>query len=356
MVKDENFFAIEDSDLIQHAKSLKIQVFDSQSYLVTVSNAWKNADVDFRYILYKETIPQVTNAEAIKIPIQSAIVTSTSHLPPFEYLQALDVLKGFPVLSHISSQAILAQHQAGKLQDVGTAQGINLEKVMDMEPELVMAFAMGSEYDVHQKLKRAGIPVLLNADYMEPSALARAEWIKLFGLLLGKYEAAEAYFNQVKNAFDSLTQLSLNVPNRPQVMSGIMYGDVWYAPGGSSWAAEMLQLAGGEYLWKDENESGSLKLSYESVLDMAAEADVWIGAANFGSLTALTESDHRYANFQPLKSGRIYTYTKRLGEKGGNDYLESGYYRPDLILADLIAILHPDLLPDYETYYYQALP
>ena len=64
----------------------------------------------------------------------------------------------------------------------------------------------------------------------------------------------------------------------------------------------------------------------------------------------------RYKAFAAWKAGELYTYTAKKGETGGLEYFELGYLRPDLILKDLIKILHPQLLPEYQPYFYQKLP
>jgi iron complex transport system substrate-binding protein len=66
-------------------------------------------------------------------------------------------------------------------------------------------------------------------------------------------------------------------------------------------------------------------------------------------------ADERFATFDAVQSGEVYNNNRRLTEQGGNDYWESGVNNPHLILADLIAIFHPELLPDHELYYYQQL-
>lgn len=342
--------------LTTFTRSLNIVAFEDH-YLVEVKEPWKNSKKTFSYILYENEDFEKDNPKAtyIKIPVERIICTSTSHLPAFEYLGAADRVVGFPDTRHISSQVFKNAIKEGNLTDIGSKNGLNIEVAMSLEADLTMAFAMGSSYDTHEKITEAGTPVILNADYMEKKLIARAEWIKLTGLLLGKYKEADSIFLQIKHAYDSLEALAASVDKRPTVMSGVMYGDVWYTPGGDSWAAELIQSAGGNYLWNDQKEQSSLQLSFESVLEKAEKADLWIGAANFMTRQELLQADQRYSYFDAFEKGNIYTYSKRQGENGGNDYLESGYLRADWVMADIIRIIHPELLPDYELYYYQKL-
>ena len=126
-------------------------------------------------------------------------------------------------------------------------------------------------------------------------------------------------------------------------------------PGGNSWAGKFLKDAGADFLWKDTQAFGSLELSFESVYEKSNTADYWIGAANYFSLEALKGADQRYASFDAFSNDHIYTYNARQIPNGGNDYFESGFSRPDIVLNDLVKIIHPTLLPEHELYYYRKL-
>ena len=188
--------------------------------------------------------------------------------------------------------------------------------------------------------------------------MGRAEWIKFTGILLGKYEESVAVFEGIEKAYQDAEKLtaSLSKDERPKVLSGVMYQDIWYAPGAESWGARILENAGGAYIFADQSGTGSLQLNYEFVLDRGLETDLWIGSSDFADLKTMGNSEPRYQAFKPWKNGQVYTYTGKKGATGGLEYFELGYVRPDLILKDLIKILHPELLPEYELYFYQKLP
>ncbi|MDQ3396075.1 MAG: ABC transporter substrate-binding protein, partial [Bacteroidota bacterium] len=160
----------------------------------------------------------------------------------------------------------------------------------------------------------------------------------------------------IRNNYDSLKDLVKKEQNKPTVYSGIVYGDIWYVPAGRSWAAQLLDHAGAAYLWSNDGGQGSLELSFEKVYEKASDADYWIGVASFESLEEIRNVEVRYADFKAFKEGNVYSYNARIGEKGGNEYMELGYARPDIILADLIKILHPQLIPEHQLYFYKKLP
>lgn len=288
--------------------------------------------------------------------LKRVVVTSTTHLPYLELLGVENRLVGFPNTNYISSEKIRKLVDQGKVKDLGPDGNLNLEVLISLNPDAVIAFDMGSESASLDKIAEAGIPVIYNADYLESSALGRAEWIKFFGALFHLENKADSIFNSIAINYDSLTALTQNVSNRPTILSGVLYGDVWFLPGGQNWASGFFKDAGGHYLWEQDSTGGWLELSFESVYDQARMADYWIGTSTFNSRESLKGQDERYTDFKAFQSGNLYNYSKRLNEFGGYDFFESGYARPDLVLADIIKILHPELLPEYETYYYEKLP
>ncbi len=342
---------------IEYAKGFTIQYFKGYK-LVTIPQAWQGSKERFTYALVeKDTkIPVFGDAvQIINIPIKSIVCTSTSHLPLIEYLGVLDKLVGFPHTKYISSSEISKRIDEGKIKELGTESGLNIEMLMELSPDVVMDFGYGNEYDKYKSIQKVGIPVIMNADYMEETPLGRAEWIKFAGLFFDKEKEADSIFNVIKNKYNSLKKLAVNTSPKPTVYSGTMYGDVWYMPGGKNAGAYFVNDAGGNYLWKEDSIKGSLQLGFESVYSHAQQADFWVGMGSFNSLEEIKNTDERYGYFEAYKKENVYNYNAIMGKNGGNAFLELGYLRPDIVLADMIKILHPNLLPQHKLYFYKKL-
>ncbi|WP_338221808.1 ABC transporter substrate-binding protein [Algoriphagus sp. oki45] len=326
---------------------------------IHVTQAYIGAEKTYRYLVLEEgTEVEKSGFDAVvQLPISKVILTSTTQVPHLDMLGDTDKLIGFPQTDLISSVAARARIDAGKITDLGNGPSANPEMVIDLQPDWIMISTLGEDLRYLDLFAQANIPALINGEYVEQNPLGRAEWIKFTGILLGKYEEAVAEFEKIKTAYQEAEKLAAQITadNQPKVLSGVMYQDIWYAPGAESWGAQILQNAGGDYVFSDQTGSGSLQLNYEFVLDRAAEAEVWIGSADFPDVKTMGSSEPRYQNFQAWKSGQVYTYTAKIGASGGLEYFELGYVRPDLILKDLIKILHPELLPEYELYFYQKL-
>ena len=142
---------------------------------------------------------------------------------------------------------------------------------------------------------------------------------------------------------------------KPTVFTGSDYQGTWSMPGGNSFAAAFLKDAGADYLWADDTSTGSLPLAFEAVFEKAQSAEYWVNVGYFFTLNDLLAADARYADFAVYQSGNIWNNDAITSATGGNDYYESAVAHPELVLADLIKIFHPELLPDYELVYYRQL-
>lgn len=328
------------SNEVKHAKGFHFETEGNDRYLV-VDEPWPNAETPIRYLL--DGTPK------------RIVCTSTSHLPFFEMLEMEASVVGFPNLNYISSKVFIQRAAEGLLTDLGPDGSMNMELLLGLDPDAVIAFDMGGESMTLDKIKESGIPVYYNSDFLEQSPLGRAEWIKFFGALLNKEAEADSIFNAIALEYNRLSELTSNVANKPTILSGVVYGDVWFLPGGQNWASTFFKNAGGEYLWATDTTSGWLELSFESVYDNGNNAEFWIGTSTLNTMDEMRGQDERYASFEAFKKSEVYNYNKRIGPNGGYDFFESGYSRPDLVLSDLIKILHPELLPEYETVYFQSI-
>ncbi len=326
--------------------------------LVKVTQPYPGATEGYQYLLVPEGEPVPTremDIQVIRTPIKKIVCTSTTHIPLLDYLDETNALIGFPTTDYISSEKMRSRIERQEITDLGIDKGMNLELLYSLKPDLVMSYTMTGDLGQLNKIKELGIPVVVNAEYLETHPLGRAEWIKFMALFFNKEHEADSIFNEIEQEYLATQKRVAEVSKLPTVLSGIVYGDTWFMPGGKNYAARLLEDAGTNYLWRETDSNSFLELSFESVYDRAKNADVWIGVGSFNSLAEIQAADSRYALFKPLQQGSVYTYNARKGAKGGSEFLELGYLRPDLILKDLVKIAHPELLPEYELYFHAQL-
>ena len=328
---------------------------------IVVHTPWPDAPTPFRYaFLNREAAASTTlNREAydgiVLTPVRSLIATSTTHIPALEALGELQALKGFPDTRYISSDKARDMIYRGLIADVGMNEAINTESVLELNPELIVGFSINDQNATYDVLQRAGIPIVYNGDWVENHPLGKAEWIRFFGVMFEKENIADSIFNHIVTEYENAKALGAQARTSPTVLSGAMFRDVWYLPAGESWAAQFFKDANARYLWSDTRGTGSLSLSFESVLAKGAEAEVWMGASQFTSYGELLADNQHYRMFRAFRDGRIYTISKTLGKEGGVLFYELAPNRPDLVLKDMIHILHPGLLPDHKPVFYKPL-
>ncbi|MTG98005.1 ABC transporter substrate-binding protein [Myroides albus] len=354
-VQRENIFSGTTS--IAYAKGLEIEYHEDYS-LVNISQPWAGSSKTYSYVLAKKeaVLPDsLKNRQRIEVPVKDIVVTSTTHIPALELLNEVGTLRGFPGLDYISTPVVRQLINEGKVKELGSNESLNTEQVIDLEPGVVVAFAMDDSNKSLQTIAQSGIAVLYNGDWVEQTPLGKAEWIKLYGVLFDKREKAERLFTEIEEEYQNALKLVNDIVVQPTVMSGVMYQDVWYMPGGGSWAGIYFKDAVSDYLWKDTEVTGSLALSFESVFDKAKDAEYWINPGHYETLAQLKEANPHYANFKSFQSGKVFSFAPTKGSTGGTVFYELGPTRPDLVLKDLIYIFHPEVLPGYEPVFYKQL-
>ncbi len=329
--------------------------------VVRVTRPWVGAESSFTYLLVQCGAPTPTDeqfkeAVVVEVPIRTLISMSTTYLPHLIELGVTDALVGVDTLQYVYAEEIRALGEAGKLVEIGSGAQVNVELVAVANPDLIMVYGSGSpDYDAHPKLIEAGYKVALNAEFTEQVPLGQAEWIKYTALFFNAEERANAYFEGVASEYARLAALAERVSEKPSVFVGSPYQDVWYMPSGTTYTAIFLRDAGANYLWADDQSAGSLPLSFEEVFAKAATADFWLNVGFFSSLKDVEAADVRFTEFAAFKNGKVFNNNARVSPNFGFDFYESGVIRPHVILADLIAIFHPDLLPDHQLVYYQQM-
>ena len=343
-----------------YAKGFSITKTDNYS-LLEINNPWPKADKTYNYLLVtkEQAIKGTFNKDEydgiITIPVEKIVVTSTTHIPALELLEEETSLVGFPGTDYVSSEKTRLRIDNELIRELGKNEGINTEVLLELNPELVVGYGVSSGNKTFETIQKSGIPVIYNGDWVETSALAKAEWIKFFGVLFNKEKEAEIIFNKIEGDYIKAKELAKEATSQPSIICGAMYKDVWYLPSGTSPEAQFLKDANVNYLWNHTTDKGSLSLSFESVFEKGSSADIWLSPSYYRSLADMEKANSRYLKFEAFKNKRVFSFANTTGPTGGVLYYELGTARPDLVLKDIIKICHPNLLPDYKPYFFNPL-
>ncbi len=344
---------------VKYAKGFSVDYY-SGFKVITVKDIKDTAKVLAQYVvLPKGKVAPVDFANAVLIdtPVQRVICVSTNHAAGLVKLGLLNRIAGMTNTELTYDSSITAAVKAGRIVNLGSNE-LNYEKLVALAPSFVITsggFDGGDKMKI--KFESLHIKSVLNLDYLEQDPLARAEWLKFTAAFFDEEYTADSIFNTMEKNYIALKEKAQSVASKPTVFCNLPFKEVWYMPCGENYIGLMFKDAGADFLWKDVPATNGLNLSldYEAVYNKAANADYWINTGLAGSLSDIKSADKKNTLFKAYKTGNVYNGDKRRTAQGGIDYWESATFNPNLVLADLIHILHPELLPNHELYYYRKL-
>ncbi|MDR2593497.1 MAG: ABC transporter substrate-binding protein [Fibromonadaceae bacterium] len=328
--------------------------------ILNIKEAWNGDSENHRWLLLdsnENKIPDsLKNLPVIKIPIKRAVVLSTVAIAFMEKMGLLHSIVAVENRNLIYSEKMQNLIDSLSIKQVGSGNTLDLETILILRPDIVLTFGTGSTiYDDYPRLKTSGIPAILTAEWMESHPLARFEWLKFFGILFGKEKEADSIFKETVHRYNLLAEQALNSAEKPSVITGYPQGSEWLAGGGNSYFAKFLRDAGAKYIWENTPQTGLLTLNIEAALQSGAQAEFWLHPSLWASKSEITQNEPRMHIFPSWQNNKIYQSSKRTGKNGSRDFYESGVAYPDLVLADLIFIFHPEILPEHRFVYYELV-
>lgn len=346
-----------------YAKGFLVEYYDTYKIL-HILQPFSNDNFDnvatksdtLSYVLAQQNtiLPKnIAHLPVIKIPVKKIIVLSTTHLALLELLEAENIIIGASNTDYIYSEKIKNLVTTKKITKIDD-QNLNTEQILALSPDLVMASALpATQYKQYQPLITAGVPVLLNAEWLEKTPLGKTEWLKVMAVLIDKEQKANVLFDDIATKYlrtkvlvDNFTKkLIENKGQKKTVFCGFPYKDTWHTPAGESFMANFLADAGANYIFSDIKGTASIPISMEKIYQRCTSADIWLNVD-------IPETQENSKNFELMKglkayqNKEIYSRSKRINGQG-NDYWESGVVRPDVVLEDLVKIFYPELQKNF---------
>ena len=339
---------------IKYAKGFTVRNGENGTRLVDVKDPQKGKSKTYHFALVNGSGQGVAIPDGytrINVPIKRTILMTMLQLSNFTALNAHDVVKGITGTKNLFNKDILERVKRGDIVKIGMEGNFDTELVMAANADLIFIspFKRGG-YDA---IKESGVPLVPHLGYKELDPLGQAEWIKFVGMFIGKEKEASKIFDEIASRYNTLKAKVATTKERPTILSGEMHGGNWYAVGGKNYLAQIFRDAGADYIIHDEN-TGGVPIEFESLYAKAANADYWRILNSFPgdfSYDALEKSETRNKLFKAFKERKvIYCNMKRTA------YYEISPVEPDKVLADFVAIFHPELMPkDYKPTFYKLL-
>lgn len=327
---------------------------NTESTIIHVRNPWQGAqDVEMSYFVARngEQVPTDFNGVVIPAGAKRIVCMSSSYIAMLDALHQVDRVVGVSGINFISNPYI-NQHKE-TIKDMGAE--MNYELLVGLNPDLVLLYGIGdAQSTVTDKLKELNIPYMYVAEYLEESPLGKAEWLVALSELTDSRELGIKTFQVIPERYNTLKQLTAGVDYRPTVMLNTPWNDSWAMPSVKSYVARLVEDAGGDYIYKKNTSNGSEPIGLETAYGLIREADVWLNVGMATTMDELKTMNPKFKDAKAIRENKVYNNNLRTTPGGGNDYWESGAVRPDIVLRDLIKILHPELISE-DLYYYRQL-
>ena len=313
---------------LQYAQQFTIDECEGGYYLITIDGT--------RYLV----VPEGENAPAeldaditvLQQPIESIYLVSSSAMDPIISIDGLDTvaLSGTQADNWYLDAAKTAMEN-GQIAYAGKYSAPDYETILAANCGLAIENTMIYHTpEVKEQLEKFGVPVLVERSSYESGPLARMEWVKLYGVLLGKTDEAEQVFDDAVQRIAPLENESAT--GKTVAFFSITSNNLATVRKGGDYVAKMIEMAGGDYVFSDLTDSGNnlatVNISLEDFYAGAKDADVLIYNSTIeGEIRTRDELIAKcplLAQFKAVQQGNVWCTAQSL--------FQQSMEMPDLIL------------------------
>lgn len=345
--------------LPEYASGFRILGAEGRSSVIIESvNPWQGADsVVTRLFIARdgEEPPQGFEGQVIEGDARRIVAMSSTHIAMLDVIGETARVVGVSGMDFISNDAVRSRRDS--IGDVGYDGNVNYELLLSLQPDIILLYGTNGASGMEPKLKELGIPYVYIGEYLENSALGKAEWIVAVAEIVGKRDEGIKAFSAIPERYNAIREKAadcLKHSSRPKVMINLPYGDSWFMAPTGSYLVRLIEDAGGDYIYKKNNSNESRPIDLEEAFMLVSASDKWINVGQTRSLDELRKNYPKFAATKPVLSGEVYNTTGRVAANGANDYWERGVVEPDVVLRDMVMIFHPELA-DSDLVYYEKL-
>ncbi|MDR2936051.1 MAG: ABC transporter substrate-binding protein [Rikenellaceae bacterium] len=330
-----------------------------RSTILQVREPWQGArGVEMLYFLSRggEKAPDGFPGIVVEVPLRRVICMSSTYVALLDTLGRDSCIVGVSGVQYISNPLIQSRFSRGEVRDVGYESGLNYELLTELAPDVLFIYGVQGENSlVTDKVRELGVKVVYVGDYLENSPLGKAEWLVATGEFFDRRPQAAAIYADIEKEYEEVRQLAQAAVSRPGVMLNAPWRDAWFVPGDRSYIVRLIDDAGGDYVCRGDDSDRSRPISSEEAYILASKAQFWLSPGSANSLAEVMALNPKFGNIPAVRQGHVYNNNARQTPMGGSDFWESGTVAPQMVLKDLVRILHPELLPDHELYYFKRL-
>ena len=353
--KQRDFTEVGDTLQLKYARGVDVVRYQDYT-IVDVKNPWKGGKLLQRYILCTrdnaQKLPSSLQGTKVSIPLGRCVMSTAAHCYLLDQLKQTSNIVAVLGRKYIHIPVIENEIKKGNIVDAGEEFQPNIEKLILIKPDALF-LSPYEQAGSYQNLDKLGVPIIFCADYMESSSLARAEWMKVYGLFFNCEELAEKLFEEVERNYKLQTAMVHQLNSKNEIFTERLMSGTWYCPGGTSTIAQLIKDANGIYSFAENEKAGSIPLTFEQVFAKTQQAKVWAFTYNGEkdmTMSDLLKEDARYKALKVISNGSVYACNA-----SKVPFFEETPFRPDWLLHDFIIMLHPNHFQANQLKYYKKL-
>ena len=345
-IKESESINVNYNRIVENEYATTFQIIEHDDYAELIVLDPISGKVDYAYVIGDTGFQSKKLEDSIVCTNPMRIITlSSTHIGMLNKLNLSNRIVGASNSNFFCNPLLMNK----EIISTGDYLTENLEKIIEIKPDLIITSGFENPDQVSEKLKSFGIKVIVNYDWKETHPLGRAEWIKVFGLLFNKQEQANELFNEIKKSYLTVKDQISTLDCQKTVMVGTFYNDIFNSPAGESYMAHLLKDLNANYCYANSKGVGSLNINLEEFLINNIETDIWINVAA-SNKNEIFKMNARFALLKAFQTSELYSYSWNL-----NCYWENSALEPHVLLLDLAKIIYPEEFDSNDLVYYQKL-
>ena len=186
--------------------------------------------------------------QIVQIPVRRVVAYSTQEVSMLRALGVLDVLVGVTTRKcDWTVQEVVRGMDEGRIAYLGDSTAVDFERLRATRPEVVFTW----DQSAIPMLESMGVPTVITYTGSAMDLETRVRFINFLAPFFGKEQEANRFVESVLETIADIRERTAGVKHRPKVIWGDVYEKRVLVEPGNSWVAEMVKLAGGDYLFED---------------------------------------------------------------------------------------------------------
>jgi iron complex transport system substrate-binding protein len=321
---------ISDTIKVEYAEGFEVNYTGNFIQIISHSIANNSAFADTLEFPTAKVVPDLVGENVLAGQIENIACQSSTHVAFLSTLKSIDLVAGLCGMEYVQNSEINTTLAENNVAEICAAEQVDMEVLQKINTDLFLIYPFETEGKA--KYDAAGIRTFFIAEYLEQTALARLEWIKLFGLITGKSKEANVYFEKAESEYLSLIRATKQVDSK--FILNLPYKESWFMPSANSMIVNLIEDAGLTYYYPSSGITENETRSTEAVWNDAMFAEYWIIMASRPvdfSLADLLAEEPVYKEFLSVKKNQVI-----FCNTATSDYFVQGVVEPQIILKDIL--------------------